>query len=148
MFGFKVISKDRYYKLINQLEQVSAKVNKLTDMEKILEKQEHYIDTMMDVKFETKLLPKVMIEIAEVNNTRYRLKQEYDFIKLTLLELLEVISKTDIVKNDKKLVKSFEAVIKNINEHTLILKGNAEVEKFREGKIWVVAVLVEIVVGI
>jgi len=148
MFGFKVISKDRYYKLINQLEQVSEKVDKLTDMEKILEKQEHHIDTMMDVKFETKLLPKVMIEVSEVNNTRYRLKQEYDFIKLTLLELLEVISKTDIVKNDKKLVKSFEAVIKNINEHTLILKGNAEVEKFREGKIWVVAVLVEIVVGI
>jgi len=135
MFGIKIISNDRYYKLINQLEQVSSKVDKLTNMEEILEKQENHIDTMMNIKFETKLLPKVMIEVAEVNNTRYKLKQEYDFIKLTLLELLEVISKTDIVKNDKKLVKSFEEVIKNINEHTLILKGNAEVDKFREGKI-------------
>lgn len=147
MFGIKIISNDRYYKLINQLEQVSSKVDKLTNMEEILEKQENHIDTMMNIKFETKLLPKVMIEVAEVNNTRYKLKQEYDFIKLTLLELLEVISKTDIVKNDKKLVKSFEEVIKNINEHTLILKGNAEVDKFREGKIWPVP-NVEIVVGV
>lgn len=147
MFGIKIISNDRYYKLINQLEQVSSKVDKLTNMEEILEKQEKHIDTMMNIKFETKLLPKVMTEVAEVNNTRYKLKQEYDFIKLTLLELLEVISKTDIVKNDKKLVKSFEEVIKNINEHTLILKGNAEVDKFREGKIWPVP-NVEIVVGV
>lgn len=104
MFGIRIIREKEYQEL-------KTKLNGLSSIEQVLEKQEKYIKFVSDSTFEGKYNELIINEKVNLLNLINKVKQESDFIKLTVLELLDVIKQTEIVKKDKKLVKVFNEVM-------------------------------------
>jgi len=125
MFGYVIINKNKFKELEN-------KIDKLVSLEQILAKQETHIQFVADSIFESKYAELIATKSSELKTQQFKLLSESDFIKLTILELLEVLSKTEIVTKNKKLVKVFESTITNTKSRLQIMTKEEE-KKFREG---------------
>ena len=122
MFGIRIIREKEYQEL-------KTKLNGLSSIEQVLEKQEIYIKFVSDSTFEGKYNELIINEKVNLLNLINKVKQESDFIKLTVLELLDVIKQTEIVKKDKKLVKVFNEVMIVIKKKLNILKEDKDIKE-------------------
>jgi hypothetical protein len=122
MFGIRIIKEKEYQEL-------KTKLNGLSSLEQVLEKQEKYIRFVADSTFEGKYNELIINEKVNLLNKINQVKKESDFIKLTVLELLDVIKQTEIVKKDKKLVKVFDEVMMVIKRKLNILKEDKDIKE-------------------
>jgi hypothetical protein len=122
MFGIRIIREKEYQEL-------KTKLNGLSSLEQVLEKQENHIKYVADSVFEGKYNELVINERVRLLNQIYEVKRESDFIKLTIVELLEVLQQTDIVKKDKRLVKVFNDAIVNVKKRLKILVEDKDIKK-------------------
>lgn len=122
MFGLTIIKKKEYEDLKNKLDGLSS-------LEQTLEKEEKYIGFISDQIFEKKYNQLIINERTELINKINEVNRESDFIKLTILELLEVLQQSEIVQKDKRLIKVFIEVIKNVKKRLNIIKEDGDIRK-------------------
>lgn len=122
MFGIRIIKEKEYMNLRNKLDSLNG-------IDEILAKQENHIKYVADSIFEGKYNELVINERVRLLNQIYEVKRESDFIKLTIVELLEVLQQSEAIKKDKRLVKVFNDAIVNVKKRLKILVEDNEINK-------------------
>jgi hypothetical protein len=127
MLGIAIVNKKRF-------DALEKKIRDYQEIEQILEKQERFIQFTAQGIFENNFQENVINNMVKLQNQINETKKNSDFIKNTILELLDVLSRTEIVKKDKKLIKVFDSAMNNIKKELNILKEE-DMDKFRRGEI-------------
>jgi hypothetical protein len=138
MFGITIVGKKRFLAL-------EKKLRDYQEIERILEKQESYIEHTAEGIFERHFSKNILETMVEFKTESFKLKEYTSFIKNTIIELINVLIKTEVIKKDKKLVDLFEKVeVKILKEYLRIteqpkkpteaemLKKRKELDRLRE----------------
>lgn len=102
------------------------KEKEIVDYQKI----EEVIYEIVNMEIERKFAPMFGQEIADIKNISYKMKADYDFMKLTIIELLQFMQQTE---KDNKRKEVYSKVIEKVKKEINILTPEQE-KKLRKGE--------------